>query len=274
MPLKKQTVNYDFLGLTGQTAVISGGAVNIGKAISLRFAGAGAKTVIIYNSSSGPADELVSEIEAFGGTAAAFKADVSDERQVKILFEQIASDIRFGGVDIMVNNSGIFSMSRQAELPSDEWQKVFDVNVKGLFHCCREAARRMHGPNSGKGHRGVIVNIASINAFHPGFGLTAHYDATKGAVVAYTKSLAAELGAEGIRVNAVAPGLVDSDSLRNYSAELAARVEQRNPLKAAGGENRLVSADDIAGAAVFLASDMAESITGETLVVDRGYLLS
>ncbi|MBI9105806.1 MAG: SDR family oxidoreductase [Spirochaetales bacterium] len=272
--MKKQADNIDAFGLNGKTAVISGGAVNIGRAISRHLAGLGAKIVIIYNSSRGPADELAAEIEASGGTAASFKADISDDSQVCALFEKIAADRRFGGVDIMVNNSGIFSMSRQSELPSDEWQRIFDVNVKGLFLCCREAARRMQVKGESCGCRGSIVNIASINALHPGFGLTAHYDAAKGAVAAYTRSLAAELGPEGIRVNAVAPGLVDSESLREFSADLALTVEGRNPLRNSRGETRLVSADDVAKAVAFLASDMAGSITGEIIVVDRGYLLT
>jgi NAD(P)-dependent dehydrogenase (short-subunit alcohol dehydrogenase family) len=276
MLLKKQPRNKDFFGIAGKTAVITGGAVNIGRAISLKFAEYGAKIVIIYNSSSAAADELVAEISSRGGTGVAFRADIKDAKEVKLLFEGIVADSRFGGVDIMVNNSGIFSKSRQTELPAEEWQRLFDVNVRGTFLCCREAARRMQSTESDSEEccRGVIINIASINAIHPGFGQTAHYDATKGAVASYTRSLAAELGSEGIRVNAVAPGLVDSAGLREYSAELAAVVESRNPLRNAGGESRLVSASDIADAVIFLSSEMARSITGEIIVVDRGYLLT
>ena len=121
---------------------------------------------------------------------------------------------------------------------------------------------------------GAIINIASINAIHPGFGNTAHYDATKGAVYAYTRSLAAELAPQGIRVNAIAPGLVESDGLRREAAALAETVEKRNPLKLPSGTATLVEAGNVADAAVFLASNLASAVTGETLVVDRGYLLT
>jgi NAD(P)-dependent dehydrogenase (short-subunit alcohol dehydrogenase family) len=209
------------------------------------------------------------QINNNGGTAEAYRVDISKEKAVEALFEKIASDPRFGRIDILVNNSGIFSSSLQTELSAAEWQRLFDVNVKGLFLCSREAARQMQTTGGG-----VIVNLASINALHPGFGMTAHYDATKGAVAAYTRSLAAELGPLGIRVNAVAPGLVDSAGLRASSPELADMVEERNPLRNRAGKSSLVHAEEVADAAVFLASHMARSITGEILVVDRGYLLT
>ena len=112
------------------------------------------------------------------------------------MFEAVAADERFGNPDILVNNSGIFSMSEQTELPAAEWQRLFNINAMGTFICAKEAAKRMKGaePADGKGSRGVIINIASINAIHPGFGMTVHYDATKGAVYSFTRSLAAELG--------------------------------------------------------------------------------
>lgn len=269
MPVEKKHEESDYFGIKGKTAVISGGAVNIGRAVSLGFAARGAKIVIIYNSSSTPAEALAAEINSRGGTAAAFGADVGSEESVEALFKKISADQRFEKIDILINNSGIFSSSMQTDLSAAEWQRLFDVNVKGLFLCSREAARRMQ-----KSGGGAIVNLSSINALHPGFGMTAHYDATKGAVAAYTRSLAAELGPMGIRVNAVAPGLVDSAGLREYSAELAEMVEGRNPLRENGGRSRLVEAEDVADTAVFLASRQARSITGEIIVVDRGYLLT
>ena len=273
MPLN-EVKGADLLGLEGKTVVVSGGAVNIGRAVSRTFARAGASVAVIYNSSSGPAGELVTEITAEGGTAAAFRADISSEEEVAEVFGAIAGDSRFGGIDVLVNNSGVFSLGLQTELSADEWQRIFDINVKGLFLCSREAARKMKAQAGRGAEAGCIVNVASINAIHPGFGMTAHYDATKGAVAAYTRSLAAELGADGIRVNAVAPGLVESEGLRENAPDLAGTVEVRNPLKTGGGECSLVHAEDVADAAVFLASKMARSITGELLVVDRGYLLT
>lgn len=246
--------------LKGKIAVVTGGGVNIGRGISLALAGAGAFVYIVYNSSRRGAEETAAGILASGGEAEAVRADVSDEASVRALFSMIVQQ-RGRGADILVNNSGILSLSPQSALDAAEWDRVFAVNVRGLFLCCREAARAMR-PGS------AIVNIASINALHPGFGGSAHYDATKGAVAAYTRSLAAELGSAGIRVNAVAPGLVDSEGLRRNAPDLAETVIGRTPL------GRLSTADDIGAAALFLASPAAGNITGEMLVVDGGYLLS
>ncbi len=264
------------LNLAGKTAVITGGAVNIGKAVSTRLSTLGVKTVIVYNHSAAEAVELSKEINFSGGTSAAFQADISDEFQVEALFKSISQDDRFGRVDILVNNSGVFSLSEQIDLPASEWQRLFNINVMGTFLCSREAAKLMKmQPVLEDGNcRGSIVNIASINAVHPGFGKTVHYDATKGAVLSFTKSLAAELGPEGIRVNAVAPGLVDSATLRKDSAPLAEMVETRNPLASPDGTSRLVETGDIADTVVFLVSNLSTSITGEMITVDRGYLLT
>ncbi len=261
--------------LKGKTAVITGGAVNIGNAVSRRLAYSGASVAVVYNSSAHSADKLVSELRNAGCIAKAFKADISNEVQVVRLFKEISDDPDFDTVDILVNNSGVLSVLPQEELSADEWDRVFAVNTRGLFLCSREAAKIMKANKASScAQRGSIINIASINALHPGFGNTAHYDATKGAVAAYTASLAAELGPSGIRVNAVAPGLVESDALREGSSELAEMVEARNPLKCADGSSRLVTGEDIASTVLFLASGASASITGGIITVDRGYLLS
>ena len=259
-------------GISGKRVVVTGGAVGIGAAVSRRFAELGAKVAVVYNSSPDAADELASGIEAAGGTAAVFGADISREESVVDLFAAIRAHGSFGGVDVLVNNSGIFSMSLQQDLPAAEWDRLFGINVRGGFLCSREASKLM-AENHGEGEAGCIISLASINALHPGFGLTAHYDASKGAVSSYCRSLAAELGPRGIRVNAIAPGLVDSAELRETAGELAETVERRSPLKS-GGRDRLTAASDVADTAVFLASSMAASITGEIIVVDRGYLLT
>ncbi len=264
------------LGLSGKTAIVTGGAVNIGRAISLKLASLGVKTAIVYNNSSTKANELAKEINISGGTAASFKADISQPNKVEELFKSIVDDERFGRIDIVVNNSGIFSESAQTDLPAEEWQRLFNINVMGTFLCAREGARWMKKQPAADNSvsRGSIINIASINSIHPGFGGTVHYDATKGAVLSFTRSLAAELGTDAIRVNAVAPGLVDSEALREGAASLAAMVEKRNPLTAADGSRALVAAEDVANTVVYLASDLASSVTGHMVVVDRGYLLT
>lgn len=166
-----------------------------------------------------------------------------------------------GGLDILVNNSGIFSVSSQAELSLEEWNRIWGVNMGGLFLCCREAFPLL-APGSS------VINMASINAYHPGFGGTAHYDATKGGVVAYTRSLAEEWAPGGITVNAVAPGLVDTPQLRESAPELVRRVEARTPL------GKLTAPEDVANTVLYLASSLASRVTGQTIIVDGGYLLS
>ena len=261
-------MNKDILGLKGKTAVVTGGAVNIGRAISAALAGQGVNVAIVYHSSPDAAEELVGRLRKEGCTAGAFQADVSSPEQVRRLFNEIRKDEDFTPPGILVNNSGILTgIKPQSGLQPEEWDRIFSVNVRGVYLCSQAAASLM---KSG----GSIINIASINALHPGFGNTAHYDATKAAVWGYTRSLAAELGPRGIRVNAVAPGLVDSEDLRRDVPDLAGMVETRNPLKDTGGTGKLVTASDVADAVLFLASDLASAVTGETVTVDRGYLLT
>ncbi|MBI9104619.1 MAG: SDR family oxidoreductase [Spirochaetales bacterium] len=266
----------NFLNLKGKTAVVTGGGVNIGKAISIGLASLGVKVALVYNSSSTGADSTAGEINEAGGTAVPFQADISDENQVERLFKEISAEPGLGRVDILVNNSGIFSSYDQTELPTEEWDRIFNINVRGTFLCTREAARKMkeQNPQGDDIYRGTIINMVSINAFHPGFGQTVHYDASKGAVQAFTRSLAAELGPYGIRVNGVAPGLVDSQGLRAGAGELATMVEKQNPLSHADRSKSLVKPQNVADTIVYLASSLSWAVTGETIIVDRGFLLT
>ncbi len=245
--------------LDNKVALVTGGAVNIGRGIALGLADAGAKVAVAYHSHQDEAKALSSEIG--WGRALPFTLDASKESSVRSAMEAVVN--HFGGLDILVNNAGIFSLSPQSELSVAEWDRIFQVNVRGLFLCSREAARIMRGRDGA-----AIINIASINGFHPGFGNTAHYDASKGAVIAYTRSLASELAPQGIRVNGIAPGLVDSPLLREHAADLASMVEERTPLKC------LAEPQDIADAAVYLASPASRHVTGETIIIDGGYLLT
>lgn len=248
--------------LRGQVAIVTGGAVNIGRGIVRRLAAAGADVVISYNCSAGPAEELVEEIGGAGGRVLAICTDVRDEGQVRDMVDATVEE--FGRLDVLVNNAGIFTVSPQVELSVADWDAVFGTNLRGLFLCTRAAAAHMIAQGGG----GRIVNIASINGVHPGLGGTAHYDASKGGVIAYTRSLAEELAPHRIRVNAVGPGLVDSPGLRANAADLAEMVEQRMPLK------RLGTPNDIGNAVLFLVSQASDWITGQTLYVDGGYLLT
>ncbi len=255
--------NIDSLfSLKNKVAIVTGGAVNIGRAISETLALAGAKVAIVYNHSRSEAEDLSQQLNFAGFENMIFQADLCDENQVVEMVNGVFE--HFGKIDVLVNNSGIFNLSLQHELDVKSWDEVFDLNMKGLFLCTREVLKSMMKSNN----EGVVVNIASINGLHPGFGQTAHYDATKGGVIAYTRSLAAEVAGHNIRVVAVAPGLVDSVSLRKYAPQLAETAEQRTPLK------KIAKPEDVANAVLFLASNAASHITGETLTVDGGYLLS
>ncbi|MCF8365087.1 MAG: SDR family oxidoreductase [Bacteroidales bacterium] len=252
----------ELLSLKGKTAVITGGAVNIGKAITLRLAEAGANVAVIFFQSGNDSQELSDKLKDLHAGHIMIKADLTHEAEVLRGFALIAE--HFGNVDVLVNNAGIFGLSMQEDLKTKEWERVFDLNTRGLFYCSREAVKIMKNNTTG----GVIVNLASINGLHPGFGQTAHYDASKGAVIAYTKSLALEVAKYGIRVNAVAPGLVDSENLRKHAADLASLVEKRTPLQ------KIATHQDISNAVLYLSTDISSHVTGEILVVDGGYLLT
>ena len=250
------------ISLKGKTAIITGGAVNIGRAITLKLAEAGANIALIYHHSQQEAVALSKHFENSETDFLMLKANLSQEQEIISAVKTIAE--HFDSVDVLVNNAGIFGLSMQEDLKSEDWDRVFDLNVKGLFLMTREVLKLMKANHC----QSKIINVASINGLHPGFGKTAHYDASKGAVIAYTRSLAAEVAKYDIRVNAVAPGLVGSENLQRFAPELAVEVEKRTPLQ------KIARHEDIANAVFFLASDLSSHITGEVLVVDGGYLQS
>lgn len=250
----------ELFSMKGKVVLVTGGAKGIGRAISDTMADAGASLAVIYHKSVKQAADLSSGLNVSGVPNLMVGADLQNENEVKDAVAAIAK--YFGHIDVVVNNAGIFSLRRQNKLEKKEWEKVFAVNTTGLFLVVRECLKHMVNPGCS------IVNISSMNAMHPGFGQTAHYDASKGAVDAYTRSLAAELAPQRIRVNAVAPGLVDSPALRKNAPDLADQVKKRTPL------GRLTVAEDVANSVLFLASDAASHITGTCLLVDGGYLLT
>lgn len=246
--------------LDGKTALVTGGSGNLGSGITRSLAEAGASVAVSTSRNLKEIALFLQNLTGEGFQVKGYQADLTEEEEVAALIESVLHD--FGSLDILINNAGIFTVSPQTKLDVSDWDEVFSLNMRGLFLCCREAVRYLEKSN------GSIVNIASINGLHPGFGNTAHYDATKGGVIAYTRSLAAELGSSGIRVNAIAPGLVDSAGLRSNAPELVKKYAEKASLK------RLVNKEDIGKAAVYLASAAASAVTGTTVTVDCGYLLS
>ena len=227
--------------------LVSGGTSTLGKAICSMFIAEGARVYCGYSSSEQKAQELVRQL---GPSLIPVLLDVTDQASI----DEVAS--RITTLDVLVNNRGVFSVHPVQELQTEEVQRIFDINVTGLMRLTKCMIPFL------KASKGSIVNVASINAFHPGFGQTVHYDASKGAVVSYTKSLAREL-APFVRVNAVAPGLLKAPYLDEENP-LRKLYEQRALL------GSLVDADQVALAVQFLSR--CSAMTAEVITIDAGYL--
>lgn len=240
---------------TGKTVVVTGGSRGIGRAISLCFAREGAKVFAAYLRDDAAAASLAEEANSLDGTITALRADVSTQEGAQTVIEAAAAS---GSLDILVNNAGIVRDGWLAMMAEDDWDAVIKANLYPLFHCCKWGARKMMG-----NRQGAIVNISSISGI-TGTAGQANYAATKGGIVSFTKSLARELGPMGIRVNAVAPGLVDTDMLAAMKQDQVDRIVKSASL------GRLGQPAEIAEAVAFLASDRASYITGQCLVVDGG----
>ncbi len=255
------------MNLNGKVAVVTGGALGIGEAISTRLAEVGA-SVLIADINIEAAKKTAGNIVEKGGKAKAYKADVSNSNDMEQLIKTTLST--FGGLDILVNNAGIYPPSQAVNMSEAQWDKVLNINLKGTFLCAQAAAKEMIKA----GHGGKIINLASAGAIVP-TGMMAHYDASKGGVISFTKSLAKELGQFQITVNAVAPGGVPTESSAAVAAEL---IKILNLPEGAVPPPRSVlgrwgSADDIAKVVCFLSSGLADYMTGSIVSVDGGFLL-
>lgn len=258
------------INLEGKTAVITGGARGIGLAITRRLAEAGAR-VIIADTDTGEAKNAVIQLASQEADAHYVKCDVTVEAEVKQTIDNTVNKIG-SSIDILVNNAGIYPRKFLEAMTGEDFQKVISVNLSGTFLCSRYAAEAMI--SQGKG--GCIINIASIEALHPSSTGMSAYDASKGGVLMLTKSMASELGKHDIRVNAIAPGAIKTRGMLSQTSPSGDR-SQLKELKSFLSRislGRLGDADDIARTALFLASDMAEYITGEMIIVDGGYLIS
>lgn len=250
----------DLFDLTGKVAIVTGGALGIGQGIAFRLAEAGA-SVMIADVNIEAAQATVKQIHTAEGKAEAVKAYVASVADVKRAVEETVRT--FGRLDILVNNAGIYPFASALEVTESLWDRVLDINLKGLFFTAQAAAQEMLRER----HGGKIVNIASIDALHP-TGALAPYDASKGGVVMATKALALELGPRNILVNAVAPGAIQTPGANSaaMSEEMLQAFTARIPLR------RMGVPDDIAAVVLFLASDASNYMTGSVVVVDGGFL--
>ncbi len=241
---------------TGKSVVVTGGTRGIGRAVSLRFAREGARVFAAFLSNDEAARQLVEDAAELPGEVNVLKADVRTAEGAVALMDAAAA--AQGHIDVLVNNAGIIRDAYLAMMSEGDWADVIESNVFPLFHCCKWGVRKMLGRR-----QGAIVTIASISAFTGNPGQT-NYAASKGAAISFTRSLAREVGPLGIRVNAVAPGLIDTDLIASLKPDLVNSIVQSASLR------RIGFPDEVAEAVAFLASERAAYITGQCLIVDGG----
>lgn len=243
-----------------KTALVTGAAGGIGKAAALLLAQNNFNTILDYNTSQREAEALEARIRSWGCECFAFRADVSDMAQVKAMFEE--ADKRFGGVDVLVNNAGAAQQKLFQDITREDYDGIFDVNVRGVFNCCQRAVPAMVTRKSGK-----IINISSVWGV-TGASCETHYSAAKAAVIGMTKALARELAPSGIQVNGIAPGVIDTPMTGSLGKDVLADLASEIPA------GRLGSPDDVAELILFLASEKSDYITGQIIGVDGGFSLN
>jgi len=251
-------MNTNSKKLAGKVAVVTGASKGIGAAIANALGAEGAAVVVNYSSSKAEGEKVAKEIATLGSKAVAVQANLSQPEEVESLFAQAKKAL--GRVDILVNNAGIYEFSPLEKVTAEHFHKQFNLNVLGLLLASQAAAKQF-------GAGGSIINLSSVVSTLA-VPEAAVYSGTKGAVDAITRSLAAELGPRRIRVNAIRPGMVETEGFRSAGiaeSEMRKQVEAQTPL------GRIGQPRDIAGAAVFLASDDSAWITGETFVISGGY---
>jgi 3-oxoacyl-[acyl-carrier protein] reductase len=242
--------------LRDQVAIVTGGTKGIGKAICLLFAEQGAKVVANFSTDEDVAENLKKEAKSRGLSLDLFKADVTKSEQVKAMVEETFA--QYGKIDVLVNNVGLVRDNFLMLMSDEDWESLLRANLTSLFYCCKIVIRKMIPQRKGK-----IINVASISGIlgTPG---QANYAATKGGMISFTKSLARELGPFNIHVNAVAPGLIESEVVSKMPKEKLEAIIKSSSL------GRIGRPAEVAQAVLFLASENSNYITGQTIVVDGG----
>ncbi len=243
----------------GKNVVVTGGSRGIGRAIAIEFGKKGANVVINYVSSDAEAEKVAEEIKSLGGNAILVKGDVSSFEEGKKLIDETVKV--FGTIDILINNAGITKDGLIMRMKEEHFDKVIDINLKGVFNTCKSAVSHMLKQRSGK-----IINISSVVGVVGNAG-QANYAASKAGVIGLTKSIAKEVGARGITVNAVAPGFIKSDMTDVLSEKVKDGMLELIPL------NRFGNVEDVARTVVFLASEGGDYITGQVINVDGGMVM-
>ena len=246
--------------LKGKSAIVTGGSLGIGAAIARKLGSLGANVAINYRKHDTEANEVVAEIEKLGAKGLAVKADVSSFDDAQTMTEKARE--YFGGLDILVCNAGINWDGVIWKMTEEQWDKVIEVNLKGYFNYARACVPFFREQKYGK-----IINVTSINGLRGKFG-QANYTASKGGIIALTKTLARELGNKNINVNAVAPGLIETDMVAAMDEDAKERSRKEIVL------GRLGQPDEVADVVAFFASDQSRHVTGQVLNVDGGQLIA
>lgn len=244
--------------LEGKIALVTGGSRGLGKAIALKLAENGADVAVVYAGAQAAAEEVAAEIKAMGRNAVAYRCDVRDEAEVNETVEAVKKDL--GKIDILVNNAGVTRDTLALGMTDDDYNAVLDTNLKGAFHMIRACYRDFMRKKYGK-----IINISSIAGLVGNAG-QANYAASKAGLIGMSKSIAKELGGRGVCCNCIAPGFIETDMTKDITDD--------NPLMQQIPMKRMGKPEDVANAALFLASPESDYITGETIRVDGGLATS
>jgi 3-oxoacyl-[acyl-carrier protein] reductase len=247
------------LDLSGKIALVTGAGRGIGRATALKLGAAGAKVAVNFNSSEGPAQEVVEAITSAGGEAKAVKADVSQAEQVDSMVNALVKE--WGRVDILVNNAGITRDNLMMRMSQDEWDAVIDTNLRSAYFTTRAVLRPML-----RNRWGRIISLSSVVGLTGNAG-QANYAAAKAGIIGFTKSIAREVGSRNITANAIAPGFIQTDITAGLPEDLKVSMLKQIPA------DRYGEPDDVANAVLFLASDLAAYINGQVLNVDGGMVM-